>query len=471
MKRIKKVLIANRGEIALRIMKTCREMHIETVAVFSEADKNSLHKFCADAAYGIGPAPSSHSYLRIKKIIDAAKKSGADAIHPGYGFLAERDDFAQACADEEIIFIGPRPATIATMGNKTTARSVVAKAGVPVVPGTNGNGRLRDEEIMAIAPRIGFPVVIKPTAGGGGKGMRIVDSQEKLPSALASSRREAESAFGNGNVYLEKHLSDARHIEVQIMADNYENIVCLGERECSIQRRHQKLIEESPSPFVNDDQELRLRLYEAARRVAKAAGYNNVGTVEFLVDREKNIYFLEMNTRLQVEHPVTEMVTGINIVKEQISIAQGKPLQWIQNEIELNGWAIECRINAEDPYNDFMPSSGTVKEVQLPNGFGVRVDTAVFAGYAIPFWYDSLIAKVICWGHNRHAALSLMQDALQKYKISGVKTNIPLHQQVLDFYLFQNGIFNTDFLSNYIHMKPHERLITDNLPDAHYCFI
>lgn len=468
---IKKVLIANRGEIALRIMKACRDMHIETVAVFSEADRNSLHVRCADEAYGIGPAPPSHSYLRIDKIINAAKKSGADAIHPGYGFLAERDDFAQACADEGIIFIGPRPTAIATMGNKTTARSIVAKAGVPVVPGTNGNSKLRDEEIIAIAPHLGFPVLVKPTAGGGGKGMREVRSQEELPLALASSRREAESAFGNGNVYLEKLLAGARHIEVQIMADSYENIVCLGERECSIQRRHQKLIEEAPSPFVNDDEELRQRICETACKVASAVRYSNAGTVEFLVDREKNVYFLEMNTRLQVEHPVTELVTGVDIVKEQIRIAQGDPLQWKQNEITLNGWAIECRINAEDPYNDFIPSPGTVMESRLPTGPGVRVDTAIGVGYSIPFWYDSLLSKVICWGNNRHTALSRMRDALQEYKITGVETNISLHQQVLDSPLFQKGIFNTDFLKDYIHNKDQRVLKIDTVPDSQYCFI
>jgi acetyl-CoA carboxylase biotin carboxylase subunit len=452
-------------------MKTCREMHIETVAVFSEADRNSLHVRCANEAYGIGPAPSSHSYLRIDKIISAAKKSGADAIHPGYGFLAERDDFAQACADEGIVFIGPHPAAIAAMGNKTTARSIVAKAGVPVVPGTNGNSKLRDEEIIAIAPRIGFPALVKPTAGGGGKGMREVRSPEELPLALAASRREAEAAFGNGNVYLEKLLTGARHIEVQILADRYGNIVCLGERECSIQRRHQKLIEEAPSPFVNDDEELRQRLCEAARRVATAVGYSNAGTVEFLVDREKNIYFLEMNTRLQVEHPVTELVTGIDIVKEQLCIAQGEPLHWIQHEITVNGWAIECRINAEDPYNDFIPSPGTVLESWLPTGPGVRVDTSVGVGYSIPFWYDSLLSKVICWGNDRHTALSRMRAALQEYKITGVKTNISLHQQVLDSALFQEGIFNTHFLNDHITIKDPVRLKIDTAPDLLYSFV
>ncbi|MEK9164507.1 MAG: acetyl-CoA carboxylase biotin carboxylase subunit, partial [Chloroflexota bacterium] len=391
---VTKVLIANRGEIAVRIIRACRELGIQTVAVFSEADRSAMHVRYADEAYWIGPAPSRESYLRIDKILDVAKKSGVDAIHPGYGFLAEREEFAQACADADITFIGPKPSSIAAMGDKAVARATVTKAGIPVVPGTEGEGSLSNEEIVAVAPQIGFPLLIKATAGGGGKGMREVFSPDDLPQALASARREAESAFGDGNVYLEKLVTGARHIEIQILADTEGNVIHLGERECSIQRRHQKVLEESPSPFVNDDHDLRQRMGEVACKAAAAVGYVNAGTIEFLVDKEKNFYFLEMNTRLQVEHPVTELVTGIDIVKEQIRIARGRKLSREQHEIELNGWAIECRVNAEDPYNNFLPSTGTVSASIVPTGPGVRVDTFVYSGYTISRFYDSLISKV-----------------------------------------------------------------------------
>lgn len=453
MSNVTKVLIANRGEIAVRIIRACRELGIETVAVYSEADRNAMHVRSADRAHCIGPAPSRESYLRIDKILDAAKKSGADAIHPGYGFLAEREDFAQACADEGITFIGPKPSSIAAMGDKAVARATVTKAGVPVVPGTEGEGGLRDEEIIAIAPQIGFPLLIKATAGGGGKGMREVHSPDGLPQALASARREAESAFGDGNVYLEKLVTGARHIEIQIMADTHGNVIHLGERECSIQRRHQKVLEESPSPFVNDDNDLRRKMGEVACRAAAAVNYINAGTIEFLVDKEKNFYFLEMNTRLQVEHPVTELVTGVDIVKEQIRIARGRKLSREQHQIEMIGWAIECRVNAEDPYNNFMPSTGTVTGSILPTGPGVRVDTCVYSGYTIPRYYDSLISKVICWGETRGEALLRMRRALEEYKIVGVKTNIPLHQNLLDSHRFLAGQFDTRFLEERFEME------------------
>ncbi len=452
MSNVTKVLIANRGEIAVRIIRACRELGIPTVAVYSEADRNAMHVRNADEAYLIGAPPARESYLKIDTIIDAAKKSGADAIHPGYGFLAEREDFAQACADSGITFIGPKPSSIAAMGDKAVARATVTKAGVPIVPGTEGEGGLSDEEIIAVAPQIGFPLLIKATAGGGGKGMREVFNPEDLPNALASARREAESAFGDGNVYLEKLVTGARHIEIQIMADSQGNVIYLGERECSIQRRHQKLLEEAPSPFVDDDEDLRKRMGDVACKAAAAVGYINAGTIEFLVDKEKNFYFLEMNTRLQVEHPVTELVTGMDIVKEQIRIARGRKLSREQHEIKLNGWAIECRVNAEDPYNNFMPSTGTVSASILPSGPGVRVDTCVYSGYTIPRYYDSMISKVICWGETRGEAILRMRRALEEYKIVGVKTNIPFHQNLLDSHRFMAGQFDTRFLEERFHI-------------------
>ncbi|MEK9162597.1 MAG: acetyl-CoA carboxylase biotin carboxylase subunit [Chloroflexota bacterium] len=452
MSNVTKVLIANRGEIAVRIIRACRELGIPTVAVYSEADRNAMHVRNADEAYLIGAPPARESYLKIDTIIDVARKSGADAIHPGYGFLAEREDFAQACAESGITFIGPKPSSIAAMGDKAVARATVTKAGVLIVPGTEGEGGLSDDEIIAVAPQIGFPLLIKATAGGGGKGMREVFNPEDLPNALASARREAESAFGDGNVYLEKLVTGARHIEIQIMADTQGNVIYLGERECSIQRRHQKLLEEAPSPFVDDDEDLRKRMGDVACKAAAAVGYINAGTIEFLVDKEKNFYFLEMNTRLQVEHPVTELVTGMDIVKEQIRIARGRKLSREQHEIKLNGWAIECRVNAEDPYNNFMPSTGTVSASILPSGPGVRVDTCVYSGYTIPRYYDSMISKVICWGETRGEAILRMRRALEEYKIVGVKTNIPFHQNLLDSHRFMAGQFDTRFLEERFHI-------------------
>jgi acetyl-CoA carboxylase biotin carboxylase subunit len=439
-----KVLIANRGEIAVRIIRACRELGLKPVAVYSEVDRSALHVLQSDEAYLLGPPASRDSYLRGDKIIEIAKRSGVGAIHPGYGFLAERDDFAQAVQEAGLVFIGPRPSAIAAMGDKAVARATVAAAGVPVVPGTEGEGNLRDEELLAIAPQIGFPLLIKATAGGGGKGMREVDHLQEMPGLLAAARREAEAAFGDGNVYLEKLISEARHIEFQILADSYGNVIHLGERECSLQRRHQKLLEEAPSPFMDD--ELRSRMGELACRAARSVDYLNAGTIEFLVDADRNFYFLEMNTRLQVEHPVTEMVTGVDIVREQIRIARGRRLRYSQDQIPLNGWALECRINAEDPHNSFRPSTGQLTSVILPSGPGVRVDTGVYAGFTITPYYDSLISKLICWGETRGEAILRMRRALEEFRILGVRTNIPFHQQLLDSHRFIAGQFDTRFV-------------------------
>lgn len=440
----KKVLVANRGEIAVRIIRACRELGIETVAVYSEADRRALHVRYADEAYLLGPAPSRESYLRADKIIDIARMCGADAVHPGYGFLAERDDFAQACADAGIAFIGPKASSISAMGDKAEARATVIKAGVPVVPGTEDVGNLTDEELLRNASQIGFPLLIKATAGGGGKGMREVRSLEEMPALLQSARREAEAAFGDGNVYLEKLVEGARHIEVQILADMHGNVIHLGERECSLQRRHQKLLEEAPSAAVDD--ELREAIGSVAVKAAKAVDYVNAGTIEFLLDKDKNFYFLEMNTRLQVEHPVTEMVTGVDIVKEQIRVARGRTLSYKQEEIKINGHAIECRINAEDPYNNFLPSTGRITHSLLPTGPGVRVDTGVYPGFEITPFYDPLIAKLIVWGETRAQAILRMRRALEEYRVVGVRTNIPFHQTLMDSHRFMGGQYDTRFV-------------------------
>lgn len=455
----KKVLVANRGEIAIRIIRACRELGLETVAVFSEADRNALHVRYADEAYLLGPAPSRESYLRADKILDVVKKSGADAIHPGYGFLAEREDFASKCADLGIRFIGPKPSSIAAMGDKAEARATVIKAGVPVVPGTEDVGNMTDDNLLRIAPQIGFPLLIKATAGGGGKGMREVQSLEEMPTLLASARREAESAFGDGNVYLEKLVEGARHIEFQIIADSHGNVIHLGERECSIQRRHQKLLEEAPSPFM--DEELREKMGNVAVKSAQAVDYVNAGTIEFLVDKDKNFYFLEMNTRLQVEHPITEMITGVDIVAEQIRIARGRQLSYTQDQINFNGHAIECRINAEDPFNNFIPSTGRIAHSLLPTGPGVRVDTGVYPGFEITPYYDPMIAKLIVWGETRAQAILRMRRALEEYRIVGVKTNIPFHQTLMDSHRFMGGQFDTRFVEERFSMD------TANEEDPH----
>jgi len=444
----KKILIANRGEIAVRITRSCREMGIAIAAVFSDADRHSLHVRYADEAYYLGSSKASDSYLRADKIIDIAQQCGADAIHPGYGFLAERADFSQACRDAGITFIGPKPSSIAAMGDKQVARNTVAGAGVPVVPGTEGQGDLSDQELLEIAPQIGFPLLIKPSSGGGGKGMREVQDLEEMPNLLKASRREAEASFGDGNIYLEKLIQGARHIEIQILADQHGNVIHLGERECSIQRRHQKLLEEAPSPFIGDDENLRQEMGEVAVQAAKAVDYINAGTIEFLVDQERNYYFLEMNTRLQVEHPVTEAVTGIDIVKEQIRIAAGQPLSYQQEQVKLQGWAIECRVNAEDPFRGFLPSTGTVSQSLLPAGPGIRVDSGVYSGYQITPYYDALIAKVIVHEETREKTIARMKRALEEYRVIGVRTNIPFHQTLLENPAFLKGEFDTQFLQN-----------------------
>ncbi|MBK9208582.1 MAG: acetyl-CoA carboxylase biotin carboxylase subunit [Anaerolineales bacterium] len=459
-----KVLVANRGEIAVRIIRACRELGIGTVAVFSEADRNALHVRYADEAYLIGPAPSRESYLRADKIFEVAKKSGADAIHPGYGFLAEREDFAARCAELGITFIGPKPSSIAAMGDKGKARATVIKAGVPVVPGTEDVGNMTNDDLLRIAPTIGFPLLIKATAGGGGKGMREVRSLEEMPTLLASARREAESAFGDGNVYLEKLIEGARHIEFQIMADSFGNVIHLGERECSIQRRHQKLLEESPSSFIDD--ELREKMGSIAVKSAQAVDYVNAGTIEFLVDKDRNFYFLEMNTRLQVEHPITEMVTGVDIVAEQIRIARGRQLSYTQEQIKFNGHAIECRVNAEDPFNGFMPSTGRITHSLLPTGPGVRVDTGVYPGFEITPFYDPMIAKLIVWGETRAQAILRMRRALEEYRIVGVRTNIPFHQTLMDSHRFMGGQFDTRFVEERFSMDDAMESRTENLEIA-----
>jgi acetyl-CoA carboxylase biotin carboxylase subunit len=458
-----KILIANRGEIAVRIIRACRELGVQTVAVYSEADRQALHVRLADEAYFLGPAPSRESYLCGDKIIATAKKSGAVAVHPGYGFLAERADFAQDCLDAGLAFIGPKPSAIAAMGDKAVARSTVSSAGVPVVPGTEGEGSLGDDELLAVAHEIGFPLLVKATAGGGGKGMREVRTFDEMPSLLTAARREAESSFGDGNVYLEKLVEGARHIEFQILADTHGNVIHLGERECSIQRRHQKLLEEAPSPFIGNDDDLRTRMGDVALRAAQAVGYVNAGTIEFLVDKEEHFYFLEMNTRLQVEHPITEAVTGVDIVKEQIRIARGRPLGFKQDDIPMNGWALECRVNAEDPYNNFMPSIGRITHMLLPTGPGVRVDTGVYPGFEISPYYDSLISKLIVHGKTRAESILRMRRALEEYKIVGVRTNIPFHQNLMDSHRFMAGQFDTRFVEERFSIKPTEK---DNGVDA-----
>ncbi len=441
----KKVLIANRGEIAVRIIRACQERGIKTVAVYSDADRTALHVRYADEAYHIGPSAARDSYLRIDKLIDVARHAGADALHPGYGFLAENAALAAAVRDAGLTFIGPSPEAIEQMGDKVTARTTVARVGVPLVPGTPRD--LHDDDLLAAAERLGYPVLVKASAGGGGKGMRLVRQPDELLGALSAARREALAAFGNDSIYLEKAIEGARHVEIQVLADSHGNAIYLGERECSIQRRHQKLVEEAPSVAV--DEALRSKMGAVAVAAALAVNYTSAGTIEFLVDKDDNFYFLEMNTRLQVEHPVTEMVTGVDIVKEMISIADGRRLRYKQEDIRIKGWSIECRITAEDPDNNFMPSGGSILALREPTGPGIRVESALYEGMEVSLFYDPMIAKLIVWGETRAEAILRMRRALSEYRIAGIKTSLPFHMGLMDSPRFQWGQFDTKFLDSY----------------------
>ncbi|HEY6351729.1 MAG TPA: acetyl-CoA carboxylase biotin carboxylase subunit [Candidatus Angelobacter sp.] len=445
----KKVLIANRGEIAVRIIRACREMGIASVAVFSDVDRGALHVSKADEAYAIGPAPASESYLNTEKIISTAARCGADAIHPGYGFLSENPAFARACDEAGIKFIGPPPSAMEMMGSKTRARQAVQAAGLPAVPGSDRG--LSVEEAVSLAGEIGFPVMIKAAAGGGGKGMRQVRTPADLRPAYATARSEAERAFKNGEIYLEKFIENPRHIEIQVLGDEHGNLIYLGERECSVQRRHQKVIEEAPSAIVDED--LRRRMGQVAVQVARAAGYTNAGTVEFLVDSGRNFYFLEMNTRLQVEHPVTEMVTGLDLVHLQLQIASGKKLPLRQADINIRGHAIECRIYAEDPDNNFFPSPGKISRLLQPSGPGIREDTGVYEGWTVPLDYDPMLSKLIAYAPDRTAAIARMRRALDEYFISGIKTNLSLFRRLLEHPDFAAARIDTGFLERMLAFK------------------
>lgn len=439
----KKILVANRGEIAVRIIRTCREMDIKTVAVYSEADRDALHVQMADEAVCIGAPQPSRSYLNIPNIIGAAVSRGAEAIHPGYGFLAENTYFAEICETSGIKFIGPPASAIEAMGAKARAREMMAAAGVPVVPGSPGL-LTKDSEIADIAGNIGYPVIVKASAGGGGRGMRIANNLSELEKAVITARNEAEASFGDGGVYLEKYLEEPRHVEIQLLADQLGHAVYLGERDCSIQRRHQKLVEETPCPVLTE--EMRQHMGQTAVRAALSVNYAGAGTVEFLLDKSGHYYFIEMNTRIQVEHPVTELVTGIDLVAAMIHIAAGEPLPYCQEEIRPQGVAIECRINAEDPEHDFRPCPSQVTDYLPPGGFGVRVDSGVYIGYNIPHYYDSLIAKLITWGNDRGEAIRRMQRALNEFRIGGVVTTIPFLQRIMSNVWFQRGETYTNFI-------------------------
>jgi acetyl-CoA carboxylase biotin carboxylase subunit len=439
----KKVLVANRGEIALRVIRACRELGIATVAVYSEADRDSLHVHSADEALCIGPPPSSQSYLNVARIISAAEVTGADAIHPGYGFLAENARFAEICADCNIGFIGPSPDAIRRMGDKSVAKATAKSAKCPTVPGSDGPIR-GDEAALELARKIGFPVMVKASAGGGGKGMRMVKEEATFLRDLEMAQSEAGAAFGNPEVYMEKCIIRPKHVEIQIIADRHGNVVHLGERDCSVQRRHQKLIEEAPCPVMTPD--LRERMGEAAVRAAKAVNYVGAGTVEFLLDSDRNFYFMEMNTRIQVEHPITEEITGVDLVREMILAAAGEKLPFSQDDVAFNGHAIECRINAEDPERNFMPSPGKITAYVPSGGIGVRVDSACYQDYKIPPFYDSMVAKLIVHDRTRDRAIDRMKRALREFVVDGVKTTIPFHLEVMDSKLFRKGTFGTDFL-------------------------
>jgi acetyl-CoA carboxylase biotin carboxylase subunit len=455
----KKILVANRGEIAVRVIRACRELGITSVAVYSDADRASLHVRKADEAYRIGPAAAAESYLNISKILEAAQRSGADAIHPGYGFLSENARFAQACAEAGIKFIGPTASSIEMMGSKTRGRREMEKAGLPFVPGTS-RGLESIAQAEQVAAEIGYPVMLKAAAGGGGKGMRLVHAREELKPALEAARSEAQRAFGDGEVYLEKAIVNPRHIEMQVLADEHGNTVYLGERECSLQRRHQKVLEESPSPIVDAD--MRRRMGEVAVQVAKAAHYTNAGTVEFLVDQHKNFYFLEMNTRLQVEHPVTELITGLDLVHLQIRIAAGEKLPFAQQDVLIRGHAIECRIYAEDPDNNYFPSPGKITLLQDPAGPGVRLDSGIYEGWTVPIDYDPLLAKLIGYGTGRPQAIARLARALDEYFVGGIQTNLSLFQRILSDPEFQAGNVDTGFLDRLLKAKPARRKTDDS---------
>jgi acetyl-CoA carboxylase biotin carboxylase subunit len=439
-----KILIANRGEIALRIIRTCKEMGVKTVAVYSEADRESLHVTFADEAVCIGPPPSRDSYLKIPLIISAAQITGADAIHPGYGFLAENASFSEICRDSNIKFIGPSPDMISAMGNKSYAREAMKNNNVPVIPGSNGiigNNGLGKK----VAAEIGFPVIIKASAGGGGKGMRIVWEEEEFDKTFQTAKSEAESSFGNSDVYIEKFIENPRHIEIQVLGDSFGNVYHYGERDCSVQRRHQKLIEESPSPAI--DVETRNKMGQAAILGCKAINYEGAGTVEFLLDKDKNFYFMEMNTRIQVEHPVTEMVYDVDLIRQQILVAAGEKIETLPRK--PIGHSIEFRINAEDPENDFRPSPGRIQSLHFPGGFGVRVDSHLYQSYTVPPYYDSLIAKLVIWGKNRQRSIERARRALEEFTVEGIKTTIPFHLKVLEDPRFLSGNFDTGFLEHF----------------------
>ena len=441
-----KILIANRGEIAVRIIRACREMGIETVAVYSEADRDALHTQLADEAICIGPAPSSESYLNMEQIISATIVSGADAIHPGFGFLSENTKFAELCEKCNIIFIGPDSKVISRLGNKSEARKTMIEAGVPVVPGSK-EAVYTAEDGLAMAKEIGFPVMIKASSGGGGKGMRISRSEEDFTEFFNAAQLESVKGFSDDTMYIEKYIEKPRHVEFQIMADKFGNVIHLGERDCSIQRRHQKVLEEAPCSVISP--ELRRQMGETAVRAAKSVGYENAGTIEFLLDKDKNFYFMEMNTRIQVEHPVTEMVSGLDLIKEQIRVAAGEPLSVTQDQVEIRGHAIECRINAENPQKHFMPCPGRIQTVHLPGGNGVRVDTHIYSDYKVPANYDSMLMKLIVYDKDREAAIAKMQSALGEVIIEGIETNINFQYEILENEAFRSGDTDTGFIEKY----------------------
>jgi len=454
----KKILVANRGEIALRVLRACREMGIRSATVYSEADRNALHTRYADEVYYLGAAPAKESYLCIEKIIELAQKSGAEAIHPGYGFLAENTEFARACENSGIVFIGPNSRAIELLGDKIASKKTMNRANIPVIPGSAGPV-LKEDKAREIADEIGFPVLIKAAGGGGGKGMRVVHDRQDLSGAMKQAIGEARSAFGNPTIFIEKFLQSPRHIEFQILADNHGNAIHLFERECSVQRRHQKLIEESPSAMMTP--ELRSRMGEAAVKAVKVSGYNNAGTVEFMVDKDRNFYFLEMNTRLQVEHPVTELITGIDIVKEQFKVAAGEALSFTQRDIRMTGAAIECRISAEDPENNFAPSTGRITELIEPGGIGVRVDSGIHEGFDVPLYYDPLVAKLLVWAPTRNEAITRMTRALGEYVIRGIKTTIPFHLLVMQHPKFIAGEYDTTFIDRVLKKVEYKKIHHD----------